>query len=272
MLPLLPRPPPPRRAVGSRASRGAGKRGGGAGKGSEAGSVPEQTTAPTRGRARASVTGAREPGWKRRLCPGVRRSPWSPPHARLRSLLLPPSLPEKARLQARATRRQLQELAPYWAAAPRQLRTAPFAVFKGPRAPRPPRRPALRACAPGTVATGEGRRGRLPRRAAAGGYQAEGESKGEVWSVRALPCRPAAKNNGNGRGALRSAEPCLRGAGDAEERNPGHGGRKRFTREKSLKRNAPRAPVCITQSSRRPVTQSPSIVSTFRPRSEKRVG
>ena len=138
MLPLLPRPPPPRRAVGSRASRGAGKRGGGAGKGSEAGSVPEQTTAPTRGRARASVTGAREPGWKRRLCPGVRRSPWSPPHARLRSLLLPPSLPEKARLQARATRRQLQELAPYWAAAPRQLRTAPFAVFKGPRAPRPP--------------------------------------------------------------------------------------------------------------------------------------
>lgn len=160
MLPLLPRPPPPRRAVGSRASRGAGKRGGGAGKGSEAGSVPEQTTAPTRGRARASVTGAREPGWKRRLCPGVRRSPWSPPHARLRSLLLPPSLPEKARLQARATRRQLQELAPYWAAAPRQLRTAPFAVFKGPRAPRPPRRPALRACAPGTVATGEGRRGR----------------------------------------------------------------------------------------------------------------
>ena len=120
--------------------------------------------------------------------------------------------------------------------------------------------------------SGEGRRGRLPRRAAAGGYQAEGESKGEVWSVRALPCRPAAKNNGNGRGALRSAEPCLRGAGDAEERNPGHGGRKRFTREKSLKRNAPRAPVCITQSSRRPVTQSPSIVSTFRPRSEKRVG
>lgn len=112
MLPLLPRPPPPRRAVGSRANRGAGKRGGGAEKGSEAGSVPEQTTAPTRGRARASVTGARVPGWKRRLCSGVRRSPWSPPHARLRSLLLPPSLPEKARLQARATRRQLQKPAP----------------------------------------------------------------------------------------------------------------------------------------------------------------
>ena len=112
LLPLLPRPPPPRRAVGSRANRGAGKRGGGAGKGSEAGSVPEQTTAPTRGRARASLTGARVPGGKRRLCSGVRRSPWSPPHARLRSLLLPPSLPEKARLQARATRRQLQEPAP----------------------------------------------------------------------------------------------------------------------------------------------------------------
>ena len=91
--------------------------------------------------------------------------------------------------------------------------------------------------------SGEGRGGRLPWRAAAEGYRAEGETKGEVWSVRALPCRPAAKNNGNGRGALRSAEPCPRGAGDTEERNPGHGGRKRFTREKSLERKAPRAPL-----------------------------
>lgn len=160
MLPLLPRPPPPRRAVGSRASRGAGKRGGGAGKGSEAGSVPEQTTAPTRGRARASVTGAREPGWKRRLCPGVRRSPWSPPHARLRSLLLPPSLPEKARLQARATRRQLQELAPTGQQRRGSFAPPPSPYLRGRARPAPPRRTALRACAPGTVATGEGRRGR----------------------------------------------------------------------------------------------------------------
>lgn len=188
MLPLLPRPPPPRRAVGSRASRGAGKRGGGAGKGSEAGSVPEQTTAPTRGRARASVTGAREPGWKRRLCPGVRRSPWSPPHARLRSLLLPPSLPEKARLQARATRRQLQELAPYWAAAPRQLRTAPFAVFKGPRAPRPPSAPRPARLRAGNRCDGGGAPGAGPQ-----------PSGGRISAGRAGWCSAPARENRHSR-------------------------------------------------------------------------
>lgn len=138
MLPLLPRPPPPRRAVGSRANRDAGKRGGGAGKGSEAGSVPEQTTAATPGRARASVTGARVPGWKRRLCSGVRRSPWSPPHARLRSLLLPPSLPEKARLQARATRRQLQELAPTGQQRRGSFAPPPSPYLRGRARPAPP--------------------------------------------------------------------------------------------------------------------------------------
>ena len=107
------------------------------------------------------------------------------------------------------------------------------------------------------------RGGRLPGRAAAGGYRAEGETKGEVWSVRALSCRPAAKNNGNGRGALRFAEPCPRGLGDTKERNPGHGGRKRFTREKSLERNAPRAPIYITQSSRRPVTHHRPLCRHF---------
>lgn len=188
MLPLLPRPPPPRRAVGSRASRGAGKRGGGAGKGSEAGSVPEQTTAPTRGRARASVTGAREPGWKRRLCPGVRRSPWSPPHARLRSLLLPPSLPEKARLQARATRRQLQELAPTGQQRRGSFAPPPSPYLRGRARPAPPsaHRPArLRA---GNRCDGGGAPGAGPQ-----------PSGGRISAGRAGWCSAPARENRHSR-------------------------------------------------------------------------
>lgn len=70
--------------------KGVGKRGGGAGRSR---SVPQPAAARTRGRARARVTGDRVSGRKRRLCPGVRRTPWIPPPARLGSLLSSPPPP-----------------------------------------------------------------------------------------------------------------------------------------------------------------------------------
>ena len=39
----------------------------------------------------------------------------------------------------------------------------------------------------------------------------EAETKGEVWSARTLPCRPASKNNGNGPGACGPQSPARRG-------------------------------------------------------------
>lgn len=163
MPPLLPRPPPPRRAVGSRASRGAGKRGGGA-----RGRAAEGPPGQSRSRRLLRRGAERE---RRSLSPGTGvEAPPSPgrpplsmePAARSRpgSLLLPPSLPEKARAPGS---RHEETAAGNWrllgssaAAASHRPLQAVFGVAHAPL----PRRTALRACAPGTVATGEGRRGR----------------------------------------------------------------------------------------------------------------
>lgn len=113
------------------------------------------------------------PERKRCLCPGVCRSPWSPPTARLGSLLLllpppPPLLPPRVergfKLEDRATRRQLEELPP--TGQQRRGRFAPPTppYLRGPRTPHPPPRAPPRArlcaCVRGTVAAGEWWRGR----------------------------------------------------------------------------------------------------------------
>lgn len=156
------RPPPPRRGVGAKASRAQGRRQArrqcGAAQGGR--SAREPAAAPTPGSARAPVTGARVPRRKRRLCPGDRRSPWSPPPARLRSLRPPPPSPppgvkQGCRSEPRGdscgnSRGQGSSAAP----------SAP--IYRGLRTPRPPRA-ALRApvrLRAETVAAGEGRKAR----------------------------------------------------------------------------------------------------------------
>lgn len=97
LLPLLLQPPPRgpgrrhpagelgRGRVGAQGRREARRR---RGEWQRGRSVPEPAAASTWGRTQAPVTAARVLERKHRLCPGVRRSPWSPPPARLRSLLL----------------------------------------------------------------------------------------------------------------------------------------------------------------------------------------
>lgn len=57
---------------------------------------------------------------------------------------------------------------------------------------------------------GKDRRGGFPGSLRRGCW-VEAETKGDVWSARALPCRPASKNNGNGPGACGPQSPARRG-------------------------------------------------------------
>lgn len=155
------RPPPPRRGVGAKASRAQGRREARRQRGAAQGgrSVLEPAAAPTPGSARAPVTGARVPGRKRRLGSGVRRSPWSPPPARLRSLQPPPPPPPGVKQRARS-----QARGDSCGNSPGQgSSAAPSAPYlEGPAHAPPPRaRPCARqcACVPRPLRRGRGRRG-----------------------------------------------------------------------------------------------------------------